>query len=116
ASSRSRAPGPLGGYLSGGLTGRMSVEAAASGTLREPRATVSVRGQDLVFQGRALARQGDTAVQATWDGRRVDVRGSLLGLASFQGGGRLDRQGADVAIDVRSDQLGVLARSVSPQP
>jgi len=93
----------------------MSIEAAASGTLREPRATLAVRGQDLVFQGRALQQPGDTAVQATWDGRRVDVRGSLLGLASFQGGGRLDRQGAGVTIDLRSDQLGVLARAFSPR-
>ena len=53
---------------------------------------------------------------ATWDGERLDVQGSLLGLASFQGGGRLDRQGADLAVDVHSDNLGTLARAFSPQP
>jgi translocation and assembly module TamB len=53
---------------------------------------------------------------ATWDGQRLDVRGSLLGLASFQGNGRLDRQGADVAIDLRSDNLGTLARALVAQP
>jgi hypothetical protein len=116
APSLSLAAEPFGRYVGGSLTGRMSIEAAASGTLQEPQATVSIRGEDLVFQGRTLERQGNTAVQANWDGRRVDVRGSLLGLASFQGGGRLDRQGADVAIDVRSDQLGVLARALSPRP
>jgi TamB, inner membrane protein subunit of TAM complex len=116
APSLSLAAEPFVRYLGGDLSGRMSVEAAASGTLREPRATLAVRGQDLVFQGRVLERQGDTSAQATWGGRRVDVRGSLLGLASFQGGGRLDRQGADVAIDLRSDQLGVLARAFSPRP
>jgi len=116
APSLSLAAEPFTRYLGGDLTGRMSVEAAASGTLREPRATVSVRGRDLVLQGRPLGQQGETVVQATWDGRRVDVLGSLLGLASFQGGGRLDRQGADLAIDLRSDQLGVLARALSPRP
>ena len=116
APSLSLAAEPLARYLGGDLTGRMSVEAAASGTLREPRATVAVRGQDLAFQGRPLGQQGETTVQATWDGRRVDVLGSLLGLASFQGGGRLDRAGADLAIDLRSDQLGVLARAFSPRP
>ncbi len=115
APSLSLAAEPFARYLGGGLSGRMSIEAAASGTLREPRATLAVRGQDLVFQGHALQQPGDTAVQATWDGRRVDVRGSLLGLASFQGGGRLDRQGAGVTIDLRSDQLGVLARAFSPR-
>ncbi len=116
APSLSLSAQPFRRYLGGDLTGRMSVEAAASGTLREPRATVAVRGQDLVFQGRTLGQQGDTTVQATWNGRRVDVLGSLLGLASFEGGGRLDRQGAEVAIDLRSDQLGMLARALSPQP
>ncbi|HEY7214919.1 MAG TPA: translocation/assembly module TamB domain-containing protein, partial [Thermoanaerobaculia bacterium] len=115
APALSLAAEPFARYLGGELTGRMSIEAAASGTLREPRAILAVRGQDLVFQGRALQQPGDTAVQATWDGRRVDVRGSLLGLASFQGGGRLDRQGAAVTVDLRSDQLGVLARAFSPR-
>jgi len=116
APSLSLAAEPFARYLGGDLTGRMSVEAAVSGTLREPRATLSVHGRDLALQGRPLGQSGDTAVQATWDGRRVDVLGSLLGLASFQGGGRLDRQGAEVAVDLRSDQLGVLARALSPQP
>ncbi|MEO6195748.1 MAG: translocation/assembly module TamB domain-containing protein [Thermoanaerobaculia bacterium] len=107
---------PLRGVLGGELAGTMSVEAAASGTLRQPRATVSIRGRDLALQGRSLGQQGETTAVATWDGQRLDVRGSLLGLASFQGNGRLDRQGADVAIDLRSDNLGTLARAFSPQP
>ncbi len=106
---------PFRRLLGGDLTGTMSVEAAASGTLDQPQATVSVRGRDLAIQGRPLGQQETTAV-ATWDGQRVDVRGSLLGLASFQGNGRLDRRGAEVAIDLRSDQLGALARALSPQP
>jgi len=107
---------PLRRILGGELAGTMSVEAAASGTLRQPRATVSVRGRDLALQGRSLGQQGETTAVATWDGQHLDVRGSLLGLASFQGNGRLDRQGADVAIDLRSDNLGTLARVLSPQP
>jgi translocation and assembly module TamB len=107
---------PLRRFLGGDLTGTMSVEAAASGTLSQPRATVSIRGRDLALQGRPLGQQGETAAVATWDGQRVEVRGSLLGLASFQGNGRLDRRGAEVAIDLRGDQLGALARALSPQP
>jgi hypothetical protein len=108
---------PFQRYLAGELTGRMSVEATVSGTLKQPKGTVSVRGRDLALRGRPLGPPGqETSAVATWDGQRVDVRGSLLGLATFQGNGRLDRQGADVAVDLRSDQLGTLARALSPQP
>jgi TamB, inner membrane protein subunit of TAM complex/AsmA family len=107
---------PFRRVLGGELTGTMSVEAAASGTLSQPKATVSVRGRNLELEGRPLGQQGETSAVATWDGQRVDVRGSLLGLASFQGNGRLDRRGAEVALDLRTDQLGALARALSPQP
>ncbi|HEX9944451.1 MAG TPA: translocation/assembly module TamB domain-containing protein [Thermoanaerobaculia bacterium] len=116
APSLALAAEPFRRYLGGELTGRMTVEAAASGTLQQPQATVSVRGEDLTLRGRPLGQQGDTSAVATWDGRRVNVQGGLLGLASFQGGGRLDRQGADLAIDLRSDSLGTLARVFSPRP
>jgi hypothetical protein len=107
---------PLKRFLGSELTGTVSVEAAASGTLSQPQATVSVRGRDLALEGRLLGQQGETSAVATWDGRRVDLRGSLLGLASFQGNGRLDRQGADLSVDLRSDQLGALARALAAQP
>lgn len=107
---------PFRRVLDGELTGTMSVEAAASGTLSQPRATVSVRGRSLALEGRPLGQQEETSAVATWDGQRVDVRGSLLGLATFQGNGRLDRRGADVAVDLRSDQLGALARALVAQP
>jgi hypothetical protein len=116
ASSLSLAAAPFNRYLGGDLTGSVSVEASAAGTLREPRATVALRGRDLVLQGRTPSPQGDTVVQATWDGRRAEVSGSLLGLVSFAGGGRLDRRGADLAIDLRSDQLGLLTRALATQP
>jgi hypothetical protein len=113
----SLAAAPFRDPLGGALTGRVSVDAAASGTLDQPKAMVSIRGRDLALDGTAVSpQQGDTQVVATWTGERLDVQGSLLGLASFQGGGRLDRKGADLAIDVHSDNLGTLARAFSPQP
>jgi len=110
---------PFRDSLGGALTGLVSVDAAASGTLDQPRAMVSIRGRELALDGRTVqgnTQQGDTQVVATWNGQRADVQGSLLGMASFQGGGRLDRQGADLAIDVHSDHLGTLARAFSPRP
>lgn len=116
APSLSLSEDPFRRYLSGDLTGRMTVRAMASGTLQEPQATLSILGRDLVLQGRPIGEQGETQVVASWNGQRVDVQGSLLGLASFEGGGRLDRQGADVSLDLQSDNLGTLARVLSPRP
>jgi hypothetical protein len=107
---------PFRRYLGGDLTGQVNVQAAATGSLKQPQANISVVGRDLALRGRPLGAGGETSAVATWNGERVEVRGSLLGLASFQGNGRLDRQGADLAVDVRSDQLGTLARALSPQP
>ncbi len=116
APSLSLAEEPFRRYLNGDLTGRMTVRATASGTLQEPQASLSILGRDLALQGRPLGEQGETQVVATWNGRRMDVQGSLLGLASFEGGGRLDRQGADVSLDLQSDNLGTLVRVLSPRP
>ena len=116
APSLSLAAEPFRGWLNGELTGQVVVAASGTGTLARPQVTASVRGSDLVLRGRRLGEGGETGVLASWNGERVDVRGSLLGLANFEGGGRLDRQGADVAIDVRTDKLGMLARLASPQP
>lgn len=107
---------PFRRYLNGELTGRMSIDAAASGTLSQPRATASVTGRNLVLRGRPVGADRETSATAVWDGQRVDVRGSLLGLASFQGGGRLDRQGTDLSIELRTDQLGTLAGVLAPRP
>ena len=107
---------PFRRYLNGQLTGRMSIEAAASGTLDQPQATVSVSGRNLVLRGRPVGADRETSAVAVWDGQRVDVRGSLLGLASFQGGGRLDRQGTDLSLELRTDQLGTLAGVFAPRP
>lgn len=112
----SLAAAPFRDPLGGALTGRVSVEAAASGTLDQPKAMVSIRGRELALDGHPVSQQADTQVVATWTGERLDVQGSLLGLASFQGGGRLDRKGADLAIDVHSDNLGAVARAFSPRP
>jgi translocation and assembly module TamB len=98
------------------LNGTMEVTARIAGTLQQPDAALSVRGRDLVFRGRPLGEGGETAVQATWRGDRVEVGGSLLGLISFEGGGRLDRDGADVLVNLRSERLGALAALAVPQP
>lgn len=110
---------PLRRYLGDQITGQVSVAASVGGTLERPDAMVVVRGRDLALSGRPLGddrRVGQEAeALVTWNGEALRATGDLLGLASFEGGGRLDRQGADLAFDLSSTALGTLARLASPR-
>jgi autotransporter translocation and assembly factor TamB len=112
----SLAADPFRGLLGGGVTGRMSVAAVVGGTVDRSEATVRVFGTGLALAGRPIGGDGAGNAQAllSWDGRSLQATGSLLGLASFDGGGRLDAERADLAFDVRSDALGALARLAAP--
>lgn len=104
---------PMHSFL-GDLAGRASVSAVIGGTLDRPSGTASVRGTGLTYAGRPLP--GEAQAVASWDGETLTASGSLPDLASFDGGGRLTLQGADLRFDVRSSDLGALARIASPQP
>jgi translocation and assembly module TamB len=84
-----------------------------------------VFGSDLALSGRPLGENGSSGengngrtAQAllSWNGRSLQATGSLLGLISFDGGGRLDTEAADLSFDVRSSALAALVRLASPQP
>lgn len=119
APSLSLTADPFREALGGRLGGQVSVAAVIGGTLERPEATVRVLGSGLELAGRALGengRSGTAQALVAWDGESLRATGSLLGLISFDGGGRLDRERADLAFDVRSDELAALARLASPQP
>ncbi len=78
------------------LTGKGAIHATVSGTLDHPEATVTASAKDLALDGRPLAQGGTAQLVANWDGEAVEAHGSLLGLATFAGGGRLDTKGAEV--------------------
>ena len=102
--------------LLGDISGRASVAATIGGTLDRPSGTATVRGTGLSVAGRSLGEAGEAQAGATWDGETLAASGSLLGLATFEGGGRLTMQNADLRFDIRTDSLGELARIASPQP
>lgn len=106
---------PLRRYLRG-VGGEATLAATVDGTVDSPQATLTLRGSDLALNGRPLGQAGEADVLATWDGERVSAAGSLLGLLSFDGGGRLDREGAEVAFTLRSESLAGLARVATQQP
>lgn len=116
APSLSLADEPFRTLLNGQLAGQVTVAGAASGTLEDPRAMVTVIGRNLALRGRPLGGDRETRLTATLNEEALEVNGSLLGLATFQGGGTLSREEVDVALDVRSDDLGTLAELLSPQP
>jgi uncharacterized protein involved in outer membrane biogenesis len=117
APALSLAAAPLSELTGDQLAGRLSLAAAVSGTLARPQATVELKSSGLALSGRTIGDAGAAQALLSWDGETVHATGSFLGLATFEGGGRLDlRRGADLALDLRSDKLGALARLASPQP
>lgn len=116
APSLSLAADPLRQALGGEIEGRASLAAAIGGTLDRPQGTATLRGTGLTVSGRPLGETGSAEAMATWDGASLTASGSLLGLASFEGGGLLTMERADLRFQVRSDDLGTLVRIASPQP
>jgi hypothetical protein len=109
---------PLAPYTLG-LTGEVALSAAVDGPLARPEATVRLTADGLERDGRpigAVGGGGRADVLATWDGAAVKASGSLLGLLTFDGGGRLDRQGAAVTFRVATDDLSGLARLAARRP
>ncbi len=92
-----------------GLAGRGSVNASVTGTLAYPEAVLTTRAESLTLDGKPLARGGSSELVAHWDGETVEAHGSLLGLATFAGGGRLDTRGADVDLSIESANLKAVA-------
>lgn len=110
---------PLRDLFAGRLDGKLSVGAVVEGTLERPEATVRVVGSRLQLAGRPLGEDGNPGTAQAllaWDGAELRATGSLLGLVSFDGGGRLDRAGADLNFDVSSHDLAALARVAAPRP
>lgn len=107
---------PFAGLLQGGAEGQVTLRAAVAGTLERPAARLSLSARDLVLAGRSLPEGSETLLTAAWDGERLTAEGSLAGLLTLSGGGRLDRRGAALAFAVQTPELGTVARLVSPRP
>ncbi len=116
APSLSLAADPLRQALGGQIDGRASLAAAIGGTLDRPEGRASLRGTGLTVSGRPLGETGSAEAVATWDGANLTANGSLLGLASFEGGGPLTMERADLRFQIQSADLGTLVRIASPQP
>lgn len=122
------AAAPLAAYLpSPDLGGELTFEVTLEGPLTRPQTRLSVELRKLSLGGRTLAgpalpgpalyvpvapgKAVDSHVlEAFWDGERLELEGLLAGSISLTGGGRLDEEGSDLELRVRSGELGELAR------
>ncbi|HVG09501.1 MAG TPA: translocation/assembly module TamB domain-containing protein [Thermoanaerobaculia bacterium] len=112
----SLAANPFRDLLGGEVAGRAALTAVIGGTLDRPEATASLRGTGLAIAGRPLGQTGEAQAVATWTGDTLSATGSLLGLASFEGGGTLTMERADLLFNLESADLGTLIRIASPKP
>ncbi|HYH44581.1 MAG TPA: hypothetical protein VEG34_02770, partial [Thermoanaerobaculia bacterium] len=112
----SLAANPFRDLLGGEVAGRAALTAVIGGTLDRPEATASLRGTGLAIAGRPLGEAGEAQAVVTWTGDTLTATGSLLGLASFEGGGALTLERADLRFNLESADLGTLIRIASPQP
>jgi hypothetical protein len=112
----SLAANPFRDLLGGDVAGRAALTAVIGGTIDHPEATASLRGTGLAIAGRPLGQAGEAQAVATWTGDTLSATGSLLGLASFEGGGALTMERADLRFNLESADLGTLIRIASPKP
>lgn len=107
---------PFADRLAGDVAGEISLVADVEGTLEAPEARLRLESSGLTVGGRRLAT-GDraAALEIVWDGEQVVAQGGLAGLVTLEGGGRLDRERADLSFDLSTERLGDLARLVAPE-
>lgn len=115
APALSLAAAPFGEQLPGAV-GAVALMGAIRGSLDHPQAMLAAHGQGVSLAGRSLGEGGKVDLLANWDGATLHASGTLPGLLTLEGGGRLDGKGADLAFDVKSDNLPGLARLAAQQP
>ncbi len=107
---------PLAALGQGRLTGALTVVGTIAGSLERPAVDADLGWSDLALSDRRLGENGDSSMRLLWDGEEMRAEGSLLGLVRFEGGGRLDRQGADLDLAVSSSRLADLAALALAEP
>jgi hypothetical protein len=104
---------PLAELLPVPLSGRMGVSARIGGTLERPAAEGRLSWDEPALAGRALSWDGGET-RFDWNGRELNLDGELPGLEGFGGGGRLERNGYEVRVELATDELGPLAAALAP--
>ena len=103
---------PLVSLLPVEVGGTMRVNGVVRGTVDEPQVTADLFWRGLSVEERVLGEDGSAELHAYLDGGDLTLSGDLLGLVTLDGGGRLTRQGLDLSIPVKgNDMQGLVSLS-----
>ncbi|HEX4952458.1 MAG TPA: translocation/assembly module TamB domain-containing protein [Thermoanaerobaculia bacterium] len=86
--------------------GRLALAGRLSGSLEKPEGELTVVSSGLSAGGNEIP---SARLAGSWDGKRLALDGSLLGLVEVSGGGRLDAEQADLSFRVSSQRLDTFA-------
>ncbi len=107
---------PLSRYLPRhDIGGELSIQAELGGRLGEPRLELVLEADGLSLGGRVLGNRPSRA-RVEWQGGRFAARGRLLDMIAVDGGGRLDRRGADLGFALDGSDLGGLLELLLAEP
>ncbi|MEE8277301.1 MAG: translocation/assembly module TamB domain-containing protein, partial [Thermoanaerobaculia bacterium] len=107
---------PFSSILPGPLTGRLTVSGTLAGTVERPRLDANLAWRDLRLDGEPVTWGEGAETLVVWDGSHLELAGTLLGLIGVVGGGRLDRAGIDLELDVEAPDLRALAQLAATEP
>ena len=109
------AAAPFAAYRPGlDLAGRLTVEANVQGSLERPRIQLATELTGVELDGRPL--EGTSRIDGWWDGQKVNVEGVILGAIKISGGGALDMQNADLAVEVAAADISQVTRLLDFDP
>ena len=91
------------------LEGVLSGEARLTGTFACPELRFRLGGEEIRVAGVPVPE--NLEVGGTWSGDTLSLGGGWPSVAYVSGGGRLDREGADLELDMVLQDLAVLARA-----
>jgi translocation and assembly module TamB len=100
---------PFGALGQARLEGTLSGEARLAGSFECPELRFRLRGASLEVAGAPMPE--DAEMGGTWNGDTLSVGGGWPGVLYLSGGGRLDREGADLDLEMALQDLAVLARA-----
>ncbi len=104
---------PLSGLLPG-ASGRVELAGRVGGEIERPRLDGELVWSDVALGGPVAA--GPATTRVVWEGERLELSGSLPGVTRIAGGGRLDRQGFAVEVELAMEELGSALAAIDLPP
>ncbi len=104
---------PLASLVAGSLRGRLDLTGELGGTWTEPELTAALAGTALALGERSLGEAGSARVAVEWRQGELTAEGALLGLVTVNGGGQLDQQGADLTVQLATEDPVALIQLAS---